>query len=303
VTTPVILDCDPGHDDAIALLLALASPELELVGVTTVAGNQTLAKTTANAIRVLEHVERSEVPVAAGADRPLLRDPFVAAHVHGQTGLDGPQLPPPRGAPLDVHAVDFLAEHVRGTTLVAVGPLTNVALLLALRPEARPDRVVLMGGAIAEGNITPAAEFNIWADPEAAERVFASRLDVTMVGLDVTHKALLRPEHADELRGRGRAGKLVAELFDFYHRFHHETYGLPGSPVHDALALAHVLEPDLLELRRLHVAVDCESKLCRGRTVVDVWGRTPNEPNANVAVGVDGDRFVRLLVERISSLG
>ena len=160
-----------------------------------------------------------------------------------------------------------------------------------------------MGGAIAEGNITPAAEFNIWADPEAAERVFASGLDVTMVGLDVTHKALLRPEHADELRGRGRAGKLVAELFDFYHRFHHETYGLPGSPVHDALALAQVLEPDLLELRRLHVAVDCESQLCRGRTVVDVWGRTPNEPNANVAVGVDGDRFVRLLVERISSLG
>jgi inosine-uridine nucleoside N-ribohydrolase len=301
--TRVLLDCDPGHDDAIALLLALASPELELVGVTTVAGNQTLAKTTANAIRVLEHVERSAVPVAAGADRPLLREPFVAAHVHGQTGLDGPQLPPPRGAPLDVHAVDFLAEHADGATLVAVGPLTNVALLLALRPEARPDRVVLMGGAIAEGNITPAAEFNIWADPEAAERVFASGLDVTMVGLDVTHKALLRPEHADDLRGRGRAGKLVAELFDFYHRFHHETYGLPGSPVHDALALAQVLEPDLLELRRLHVAVDCESQLCRGRTVVDVWGRTRNEPNANVAVGVDGDRFVRLLVERISSLG
>jgi inosine-uridine nucleoside N-ribohydrolase len=252
---------------------------------------------------VLEHVERSEVPVAAGADRPLLRDPFVAAHVHGQTGLDGPQLPPPRGAPLDVHAVDFLAENARGATLVAVGPLTNVALLLALRPEARPDRVVLMGGAIAEGNITPAAEFNIWADPEAAERVFASDLDVTMVGLDVTHKALLRPEHADDLRRRGRAGKLVAELFDFYHRFHHATYGLPGSPVHDALALAYVLEPDLLEVRRLHVAVDCESQLCRGRTVVDLWGRTGNESNATVAVGVDGDRFVRLLVDRIASLG
>jgi inosine-uridine nucleoside N-ribohydrolase len=301
--TRILLDCDPGHDDAIALLLALASPELELLGVTTVAGNQTLAKTTANAIRVLEHVERSDVPVAAGADRPLLRDPFVAAHVHGKTGLDGPDLPPPQGAPIDVHAVDFLAERAAGSTIVAVGPLTNVALMLALRPEARPERVVLMGGAIAEGNITPAAEFNIWADPEAAERVFASGLDVTMVGLDVTHMALLRPEHAEELRGRGRAGKLVAELFAFYHRFHHETYGLPGSPVHDALALAQVLEPELLELRRLHVAVDCESQLCRGRTVVDVWGRTGNEPNANVAVGVDDDRFVRLLVDRIASLG
>jgi inosine-uridine nucleoside N-ribohydrolase len=301
--TRLLLDCDPGHDDAIALLLALASPEVELLGVTTVAGNQTLAKTTANAIRVLEHVERGDVPVAAGADRPLVRDPFVAAHVHGRTGLDGPDLPPPQGSPLGVHAVDFLAEHAQGATLVAVGPLTNVALLLALRPEARPDRVVLMGGAIAEGNITPAAEFNIWADPEAAARVFESGLDVTMVGLDVTHKALLRPGDADGLRGRGRAGRLVAELFDFYHRFHRETYGLPGSPVHDALALAHVLEPGLLELRRLHVAVDCESSLCRGRTVVDVWGRTGNEPNASVAVGVDGDRFVGLLVERIASLG
>ena len=301
--TRVLLDCDPGHDDAIALLLALASPELELLGVTTVAGNQTLAKTTANAIRVLEHVERTDIPVAAGADRPLLRDPFVAAHVHGETGLDGPDLPPAQGSSIDTHAVEYLAQHARGSTLVAVGPLTNVALLLALRPEARPDRIVLMGGAIAEGNITPAAEFNVWADPEAAARVFASGIDVTMVGLDVTHKALLTPEHADELRGAGRAGKLVAELFDFYHGFHRRTYGLPGSPVHDALALAHVIEPELLEVRHLHVAVDCESQLCRGRTVVDVWKRTGNEPNANVAVGVDGERFVRLLIERITSLG
>jgi purine nucleosidase/pyrimidine-specific ribonucleoside hydrolase len=300
--TRILLDCDPGHDDAIALLLALASPELELVGVTTVAGNQTLEKTTANAIRVLEHVERSDIPVAAGADRPLIRAPFVAAHVHGETGLDGPNLPPPSGSPLQQHAVDFLAEHAQGSTLVAVGPLTNVALLMALRPDARPDRIVLMGGAIAEGNITPAAEFNVWADPEAAARVFASGIDVTMVGLDVTHKALMTPAHADGLRGAGLAGRLVAELFDFYHGFHRRTYGLPGSPIHDALALAHVFDPTLLELRDRHVAIDCDSQLCRGRTVVDLWGRTGNEPNAHVAVGVDGERFVRVLVERISSL-
>jgi purine nucleosidase/pyrimidine-specific ribonucleoside hydrolase len=301
--TRVLLDCDPGHDDAIALLLALASPELDLVGVTTVAGNQTLEKTTANALRVLEHVGRSEIPVAAGADRPLIREPFVAAHVHGETGLDGPDLPPPRGSPVEQHAVDFLAERVRGTTLVAVGPLTNVALLQTLRPQARPDRIVLMGGAIAEGNVTPAAEFNIWADPEAAARVFASGIDVTMVGLDVTHKALMTPAHADELRGAGRAGKLVAELFDFYHAFHERTYGLPGSPIHDALALAHVFDPTLLELRDRHVAIDCESQLCRGRTVVDLWQRTGNDANAHVAVAVDGERFVRVLMERISSLG
>jgi inosine-uridine nucleoside N-ribohydrolase len=301
--TRVLLDCDPGHDDAIALLLALASPELDLVGVTTVAGNQTLEKTTANALRVLEHVGRTEIPVAAGADRPLIREPRVAVHVHGETGLDGPDLPPPSGPPLEQHAVDFLAERAAGATLVAVGPLTNVALLLALRPEARPERIVLMGGAIAEGNITPAAEFNIWADPEAAARVFASGTDVTMVGLDVTHKALMTPAHADELRGAGRAGKLVAELFDFYHGFHQRTYGLPGSPIHDALALAHVFDPSLLALRDRHVAIDCESQLSRGRTVVDLWQRTGNEPNAHVAVGVDGERFIRILVERISSLG
>jgi pyrimidine-specific ribonucleoside hydrolase len=301
--TRVLLDCDPGHDDAIALLLALASPELELVGVTTVAGNQTLAKTTANAIRVLEHVERTDIPVAAGADRPLVRDPFVAAYVHGETGLDGPDLPPATASAIGRHAVDFLAEHASGSTLVAVGPLTNVALLLALRPDARPERIVLMGGAIAEGNVTPAAEFNIWADPEAAARVFASGIDVTMVGLDVTHKALMTPADADELRGAGRAGKLVAELFDFYHGYHRRTYALPGSPIHDALALAEVVDPELLELRHRHVAVDCESQLCRGRTVVDLWERTGKAANAHVAVDVDGRRFVRLLIERISSLG
>src|SRR5205823_11275353 len=185
MTTPILLDCDPGHDDAIALLLALASPEVELLGVTTVAGNQTVEKTTANAIRILELVGREDVPVARGADRPLVREPFVAAYVHGESGLDGPDMPAARGGPVAEHAVEFLAERVAGTTLVATGPLTNVALLLALHPDARPDRIVLMGGAIAEGNVTPAAEFNIWADPEAAHRVFRSGLDVTMVGLDV----------------------------------------------------------------------------------------------------------------------
>jgi inosine-uridine nucleoside N-ribohydrolase len=301
--TRVLLDCDPGHDDAIALLLALASPEVELLGVTTVAGNQTLPKTTANALRVLEHVGHEEIPVAAGADRPLVRELDVAAHVHGESGLDGPDLPPAHGSPLGVHAVDFLAERVAGATLVAVGPLTNVALLLALHAGARPDRIVLMGGAIAEGNVTPAAEFNIWADPEAAARVFDSGVDVTMVGLDVTHKALFTPTLADELRSSGKAGKLVAELFDFYHGFHERTYGFPGSPIHDALALAHVLDAGLLETRHRNVAVDCESELCRGRTVVDLWQRTGREPNAHVAIDVDADAFLRLLVERIALLG
>jgi inosine-uridine nucleoside N-ribohydrolase len=298
----ILIDCDPGHDDAIALLLALASPEVELVGVTTVAGNQTLEKTTANAIRVLDFVGRDDIAVAAGADRPLVRDPFVAAHVHGETGLDGPDLPPASRAPLEEHAVDFLARNARGATLVPVGPLTNVALLLSRYPEARPERIVLMGGSIGLGNITPAAEFNIWADPEAAARVFASGIEVTMIGLDVTHQALLMDEDAAQLRSSGRVGRMVAELYDFFHQFHRKTYGFGGSPIHDAVALAQVFRPDLVETAHRHVAIDCASELCRGRTVVDLWRRTGNEPNAHVGVEIDSRAFIDLLLDRLSSL-
>jgi pyrimidine-specific ribonucleoside hydrolase len=298
----ILMDCDPGHDDAIALLLALASPELELVGVTTVAGNQTLEKTTANAIRILDFVGREDIPVAAGAEAPLLRDPFVAAYVHGETGLDGPDLPPPQREPLAQHAVDFLAERVAGTTLVSVGPLTNVALMLARYPEARPERLVIMGGSIGLGNVTPAAEFNIWADPEAAARVFAAGLDLTMIGLDVTHQALLMTDDAERLRVSGRTGRMVAELYDFFHRFHADTYGFGGSPIHDAVAVAHVFRPELVQTEHRHVAIECSSELTRGRTVVDLLHRTGEEPNAHVGVGVDGRSFVELLLERLPTL-
>ena len=302
MTVPILRDCDPGHDDAIALLLALGSDEVELRGVTTVAGNQTLEKTTANAIRVLELAGRADVPVAAGADRPLVREPRVAANVHGETGLDGPDLPPPRARPQGEHAVDFLAGRVAAATLVATGPLTNVALLLARHPHARPERIVLMGGSIAEGNVTPAAEFNIWADPDAAARVFASGLEITMIGLDVTHRALVTSAHAERLREAGRIGRTVAELLDFYAAFHREVYGFDGSPVHDAVAAAHVIDPSLLEVRRLNVRVETESELCRGRTVVDLWRRTGLEPNADVAVGIDSERFLELLLQRLARL-
>jgi inosine-uridine nucleoside N-ribohydrolase len=303
MSIPILLDCDPGHDDAIALLLALASPEVELRGVTTVAGNQTLEKTTANAIRVLELAGRGDVPVAVGSPRPLVREPFVAAYVHGETGLDGPKLAAPQAEPVAGHAVDFLAERMEGATLVATGPLTNVALLLARYPDVQPERIVLMGGAIAEGNVTPAAEFNVWADPEAAKRVFASGLDVTMVGLDVTHQALLTGAHAERLRDSGRIGTFVAELLDFYGVFHREVYGFDGSPVHDAVAVAQVIRPELLQLERLNVRVDCKSELCRGRTVVDVWRRTGLEPTASVAVEIDAEAFLDLLLERLARLG
>jgi inosine-uridine nucleoside N-ribohydrolase len=305
MAVPILLDCDPGHDDAIALLLALASPELELLGVTTVAGNQTLAKTTANAIRVLDFVGRDDIPVAAGADRPLLRDPYVAAFVHGETGLDGPELPSPQREPRGQHAVEFLAEQIRlregAVTLVPTGPLTNVALLLALHPEARPERIVLMGGAVAEGNVTPAAEFNIWADPEAAARVFSSGIDITMIGLDVTHKALFTKSYEDALSGR--TGEMVRALLGFYGEFHRRQYGWEGSPIHDAVAVAHVLDGELVETVHRGVRIDTGPELSRGRTYVDLWGRAEWEPTCHVGVDIRADDFLDLLVERLNSLG
>jgi inosine-uridine nucleoside N-ribohydrolase len=305
--TPIILDCDPGHDDAIAILLALASPEIELVGVTTVSGNQTLDKTTANALRVLELGGRADIPVYAGADGPFVRKRDVAAHVHGESGLDGPDLPAPSASAKPEHAVEYLAEQFRRDAkpvLVATGPLTNIGLLFATHPDARPDRIVLMGGAVGEGNRTPAAEFNIWADPEAAQRVFAEGLDTTMVGLDVTHRALIKDEHTEHMRGAGRVGKVVAELMDFYARFHKSRYPeLDGSPMHDPVCVAHLIDPTLMDVRAAFVEVDCSTGPSWGRTNVDWRNREHfGDPNAKVGLDIDGDRFAELVVERISSL-
>ena len=304
MATPIILDCDPGHDDAIAILLALASPEVELVAITTTHGNQTLEKTTANALKVLELAGRSDVPVARGSELPLTRELTVADHVHGESGLDGPELPDPTAQPVDDEAVSFLAGQLGpGVVLVPTGPLTNIARLLDEHPDARPERIVLMGGAIGLGNITPAAEFNIWADPEAAAAVFASGIEITMVGLDVTHEAIVGPERTERLRARDGIGRVVAELIDFYSGYHRETYGWDGPPVHDALAVAAVIRPELLETAHRHVAIDTESELSRGRTVVDLYSRTDAPPNVHVAVGVDAEAFLDLLEERIASLG
>jgi inosine-uridine nucleoside N-ribohydrolase len=305
--TKIVLDTDPGHDDAIALLLALASPEVELLGVTTVSGNQTLEKTTTNALKILEFVGRTDIPVHVGCARPLVEEQHAAADVHGETGLDGPDLPAPTTQPADGHAIDFIAQTVReheGVVLVPVGPLTNIGLLLARYPgiEERIERIVLMGGAIAEGNVTPAAEFNIWADPHAAHRVFTSGIDVTMVGLDVTHKALLFPQKVDELREAGRVGGLVAALFDFYHGHHQRMYGWEGSPVHDALAVAHVVSDRFVTTEHRYVEVDVGPEPGRGRTYVDLWEKTGRDPNCHVGVDVDGPGFIDVLVDRLKSL-
>jgi inosine-uridine nucleoside N-ribohydrolase len=213
-------------------------------------------------------------------------------------------------SPVDEHAVDFLARAIRerggGLTLVPIGPLTNVALLLAMHPDARPERIVLMGGSIGEGNRTPAAEFNIWADPEAARRVFESGIDVTMIGLDVTHRALVTDADADELRGAGRVGKAAAELLDFYRRWHRASYpDLEGSPLHDPVAVAHVIDPTLVETKPARIEVDCGWEQGRGRTNVDWRGNRPGggPPNATAGLGIDNPRFVELIKSRIASLG
>lgn len=307
--TAIILDCDPGHDDAIALLLALGSPEVDLLGVTTVSGNQTLDKTTANAIRVLDHVDRTDIPVAAGAPRPLVRERRTAGEVHGETGLDGPDLPPPSREPEALHAIEWIAQtitaHPTPITLVPTGPLTNIALFLARYPEleSRIERIVLMGGAIGQGNTTPSAEFNIWVDPEAAHRVFHSGIDVTMVGLDVTHQAMMTPDHAARLAGAGRRGRLVADLYAFYSRFHARHYGWQGAPVHDAVAMAHVIDGTLLTTRHCGVDIDTGPELSRGRTHVDVNGAMGWEPNCHAAVGIEAERFLEMLIARIGGLG
>jgi inosine-uridine nucleoside N-ribohydrolase len=305
----LILDCDPGHDDAVALLLALASNEAELLGVTTVAGNQTVEKTTANAIRVLDYIGRDEIPVAAGARRPLMRDLQVAGDIHGESGLDGAVLPPASREPQPDHAIDWMARTlssaVSPVTFVATGPLTNVALFLARYPELelKIERVVLMGGAITEGNVTPAAEFNVWTDPEAAHRVFSSGLDLAMISLDVTHRALITRSHIKTLAAAGNAGKLMADLYNFYLPIHARRYGWDGAPAHDAVAMAYALDPSLLTTRHLAVVVDTGPEPSRGRTYVDLWCQTDWEPNCHVAVDVDSDRFVEQLIERVAALG
>ena len=306
--TPIILDCDPGHDDAIAIMLALASPEVELIGITTVAGNQTLDKTTPNALKVLELLGRTDIPVHAGAAAPLVRELHTAPDVHGESGMDGPDLPPPSAKPQDEHAVEYLAREIKArdgkVTLVPTGPLTNVALMIELHPDVRPERVVWMGGSIGEGNTTPAAEFNCYVDPEAAQRVFDAGFDTTMIGLDVTHRALITDAHRERLRSAGKVGKVAAELLDFYARFHKHRYpDLDGAPLHDPVCVAHVAKPGLVVTKDAFIQVDCGEQ-GRGRTNVDWRGRATSGPqNAKVGVDIDGDAFAELVIERLASLG
>ncbi|WP_370268453.1 nucleoside hydrolase [Nioella sp.] len=308
----IIIDTDPGQDDAVAILLALASPEdLEVLGITAVAGNVPLALTAKNARKVCEVAGRPDVKVYAGCDRPLAHTLVTAEHVHGKTGLDGPDLPEPEMPLQQGHAVDFLIDTLRaepaGTvTLCPLGPLTNIATALQKAPDivGRVREIVLMGGAYFQvGNITPAAEFNIYVDPEAAEIVFKSGIPIVVMPLDVTHKALVTAPRNEAFRHLGtEPGRIVAEWTDFFERFDKEKYGSAGAPLHDPTVIAYLLKPDLFRGRHINVEIETGSALTRGMTVADWWRVTDRAPNALFMGDIDADGFFALLTERIARL-
>lgn len=307
----VIIDTDPGQDDAVAILLALASPEIEVVGITAVAGNVPLRLTEKNARRICELAGRPETRVFAGAIRPLVRQLVTAEEVHGKTGLDGPDLPEPKMHLEKQYAVDFLIDTLMheesGTiTLCPLGPLTNIALALIRQPKiaGRIKQIVLMGGGFFEGgNVTPTAEFNIYVDPHAAEVVLKSGVPIVMMPLDVTHKALTTKKRVEAFRKLGtRVGKATAEMLEFFERFDEQKYGSDGGPLHDPCVIAYLIKPRLFSGREVNVTVETGSELTMGMTVIDWWGVTKRTKNAMVMREIDDDGFFALLVERLGKL-
>ena len=306
---PVILDVDPGHDDAVALMLACGHPDLDLLAVTTVAGNVSLEKTTHNALRVLSLVGCTDVPVGAGASEPLERPLHTAEDIHGKSGLDGPEeIPEPSFEADERGAVALISDTLRASsepvTLVCVGPLTNIATFLREHPDLkdRVGRISLMGGSMGLGNTKPAAEFNIYVDPEAAREVFESGLRITMSGLDVTHQASAGPEERERLRATGRVGGVVAGFLDFFAATYERTFGFDAPPLHDPVAVAAILEPGLLKTRPMRVDIECGSDLTRGETVCDFYGVTGMAPNAEVGVELDREGFFKLLYGALGRL-
>ena len=308
----IIIDTDPGQDDAVAILLALASPEdMEVLGITCVAGNVPLDLTSKNARIICELAGRSDVKVFAGCDRPLGRDLVTAEHVHGKTGLDGPDLPDPVMPLQDGHAVDFIIDQLReyapGTiTLCPLGPLTNIATALQKAPDIanRIAKIVLMGGGYFEGgNITPAAEFNIYVDPQAADIVFKCGAPIVVMPLDVTHKALVTKPRNDAFRNIGTpVGNAVAEMTDFFERFDKEKYGSAGAPLHDPCVTAYLINPDLFTGRHINVEIETQSEVTMGMTVADWWRVTDRPANATFMGDIDADGFFALLTDRLARL-
>ncbi len=307
----IIIDTDPGQDDAVAILLALASPELDILGITAVAGNVPLKLTEKNARKICELAGKPDTKVFSGAIRPLVRELVTAEEVHGKTGLDGPDLPEPKMKLQDQHAVDFIVETLMaqesGTvTLCPLGPLTNIALALIREPKIakRIEKIVLMGGGFFEGgNVTPIAEFNIYVDPHAADVVFRSGVPIVVMPLDVTHKALTTSKRVAAFRKLGtRVGIATAQMLEFFERFDEEKYGTDGGPLHDPCVIAYLLKPKLFKGRECNVSVETASELTMGMTVADWWGVTKRERNVTYMRDIDHEGFFALLVERLGRL-
>jgi inosine-uridine nucleoside N-ribohydrolase len=302
----IILDCDPGHDDAIAILLAAHHPDIDLLAITTVAGNQSLDKTTRNALKVCSLANIRNVPVARGMDRPLVRTARHAANIHGESGMDGPNIPEPDIEPVPQQAVDLLIDLLMNSdgdiTIVPTGPLTNIATAIRREPAILPriKAISLMGGAIGLGNRTPAAEFNIWADPEAAAIVFDCGRPLTMSPLEVTHQALATGEVLERLRAANRpVASFAADLLTFFGDTYRNVFGFPAPPVHDPCAVAAVIEPDILQAYTIHVEIETEGEWTSGRTVCDVYGVLGKEPNVRVGYSLDVSRFWEMLISTI----
>jgi purine nucleosidase len=308
----IIIDTDPGQDDAVAILLALGSPaEIEVLGIVAVAGNVGLKQNAKNALQVVELSGRTDTPVYAGCEGPMRRKLVTAEYVHGKTGLDGPTLPQPKIKLREQHGVDFIIETIRRepaktVTLCALGPLTNLGMAFVKAPDIkeRVQEIVLMGGGLFEGgNVTPAAEFNIYVDPEAADIVFHSGIPITQVPLDVSHFMLTTRARIERFRQLGnRTGVATAEMLEFFERFDEAKYGWEGGPLHDPCVVAYLLKPELFVGKHVNVVIETSSELTRGMTVVDFWGVTGRAKNVNYLRSGDAERFYDLLVERLKTL-
>lgn len=307
----IILDCDPGHDDVIALFLAYGSPDIDLLAVTTVVGNQTLDKVTYNALSVARVAGLAGVPIAAGCHRPLVRDITVSGEIHGESGLDGPQLPEPVHQVQAQHAVDLIIETVmahepKTITLVPTGGLTNIAMAVRKEPALaeRVKEVVLMGGGYYTGNYSPVAEFNIAIDPEAAHIVFNEAWPVLMVGLDLTHQAVATPEVVQRIAAIGTGpSHFVVELFEFFGQMYREIQGFDAPPVHDPCAVAYVIDPSIMTTRLAPVDIELSGTLTTGMTVADLRAPAPPDCTTSVAMELDHGRFWDLVVDALERIG
>jgi len=301
----IILDCDPGHDDAVAIMLAAINPKIELLGITVVAGNQKLEKTVNNALKVCNHLNLN-VPVYSGMSRPMIREQLIADDIHGETGLDGPKFEELKIKTENKHAVNFIIDTLMNSdekiTLVPTGPLTNIGMAIRFEPKIieKINRIVLMGGSYQLGNMTPAAEFNILADPDAAHIVFSSGVKLVMMGLDLTRQASATKEVVEKIKSlNNKASKLFVDLMEFFAASQKNVFGWTAPPVHDPTTIAYIIDPECIEVKPMFCEIELWSERSYGRTLCDYFGILKKKPNVDVAVKLDFDRFWNLVYENL----